>query len=88
MLRDRKFTVAMIDQQLAAHRLLGQDKEIPLKSHLHTKTEKLDALLAAVARYQQRGAELAETGADDLGGENGLESAPYALTAELDSDNE
>ncbi|KAM5530155.1 hypothetical protein V8D89_016178 [Ganoderma adspersum] len=49
-------TRAQLDEQLEVHRKRFNDAEVPMKSKIPNRPEKLEALLAAVERYRTRAA--------------------------------
>jgi hypothetical protein len=50
LIKSRKMTIPKIDEQLEAHRRM--DKEVPIKARLNVKEKKVEALLAALDRYE------------------------------------
>ncbi|KAI5897896.1 uncharacterized protein SCHCODRAFT_02684172 [Schizophyllum commune H4-8] len=53
LVKEKKFTLPMIDEQLDAHRLF--DLEVPIKAHTGTKkAQRLEVLLGAIRRYKSR----------------------------------
>jgi hypothetical protein len=50
LIKSKKMTNPMLDEQLKAHR--QTDKEVPIKARLNIKEKKVEALLVALDRYE------------------------------------